>query len=303
MKILVTGGTGFVGRQVVQDLLAQGHEVRLLARQIVLREGIETYHLSDIEDEDSQRLAMQGVDAVCHLAGRAHVMGPTPADHEALFEKVNVDWTRRLAGLAFESGVRRFVFVSSIGAVGSSSEPGRPLTEQTLCQPTTPYGLSKLKAEEALREMATQHGGEWVIVRPPLVHGKGAPGNLARLGKLVRTGLPLPLGGLRNARSLIHVSNLSAALSACLQHPQAAGQVFHVRDNRDYSTPDILRGVARSLGRPARLFKFPTPLLRLGARLAGQEAAFEQLAGWLQVDDAVIRTLLDFQPRTRPFEI
>lgn len=303
MKILVTGGTGFVGRQLVQDLLAQGHEVRLLARQVVLRDGLQTYYLPDIEDENSQRQAMQSVDAVCHLAGRAHVVGPAPADNDALFEKVNVAWTRRLAGLAFESGVRRFVFVSSIGAVGSFSEPGRPLTEQAVCQPTTLYGISKLKAEEALRELALQHDGEWVIVRPPLVHGKGAPGNLARLGKLVRAGLPLPLGGLRNARSLIHVANLSEALQACLQHPRAAGQVFHVRDNRDYSTPDILRGVAHSLGRPARLFRFPVSLLRLGARLAGQEAAFEQLAGWLQVDDTAIRQLLDFQPRTRPFEI
>jgi len=303
MKILVTGGTGFVGRQLVQDLLVQGHEVRLLARQVVLHEGIETYYLPDIEDEGSQRQAMQGVDAVCHLAGRAHVMGPASENDEALFEKVNVAWTRRLAGLAFESGVRRFVFVSSIGAVGSSSEAGRPLTEQTRCQPATPYGLSKLKAEEALREMASQQGGEWVIVRPPLVHGKGAPGNLARLGKLIGTGLPLPLGGLRNARSLIHVANLSEALQACLQHPQAAGQVFHVRDNCDYSTPDILRGVARSLGRSARLFTFPTSLLRMGARMVGQESAFEQLSGWLQVDDTAIRQQLGFQPKTRSFEI
>ena len=303
MKILVTGGTGFVGRQLVQDLLSQGHEVRLLTRQVVLREGVETYHLFDIEDEDSQRLAMQGVDVICHLAGRAHVMGPAPANHEALFEKVNVDWTRRLAGLAFESGVRRFVFVSSIGAVGSSSEPGRPLTEQTPCQPTTPYGLSKLKAEEALRELALQHGREWVIVRPPLVYGKGAPGNLDRLAKLIRTGLPLPLGAICNARSLIHVANLSAALQSCLQHPQAAGHVFHVRDVRDYSTPDILRGVAASKGRPARFFKFPVPLLRFCARMTGQGAVFEQLAGWLQVDDAAIRQVLGFQPKTWPFEI
>lgn len=200
MKILVTGGTGFVGQRVVKDLLAQGHAVRLWTRRPVDVPGAETCHVSDLDNMAAMSDAVAGMDAICHLAGRAHVIGATPADHEAQFEKVNVEWTSKLAEASFLAGAKRFVFVSSIGAVGTSSPPGQPLTEQTECRPVTPYGRSKLKAEQILRGLAERHGGEWVAVRPPLVHGKDAPGNMARLTRLVRKGLPLPLGSVKNAQ-------------------------------------------------------------------------------------------------------
>lgn len=302
MKILVTGGTGFVGQRVVKDLLAQGHAVRLWTRRPVDVPGAETCHVSDLDNMAAMSDAVAGMDAICHLAGRAHVIGATPADHEAQFEKVNVEWTSKLAEASFLAGAKRFVFVSSIGAVGTSSPPGQPLTEQTECRPVTPYGRSKLKAEQILRGLAERHGGEWVAVRPPLVHGKDAPGNMARLTRLVRKGLPLPLGSVKNARSMIHVDNLSSVLLACLTHPDAPGHVFHVRDSRDYSTPDILQGIGKSLGQPARMFSFPVPLLRLAAGLAGQAAAVDQLTGTLQVDDRLVRETLGFLPRDLPFE-
>jgi len=177
------------------------------------------------------------------------------------------------------------------------------LTEQTECRPTTPYGKSKLKAEQKLAELAQRHGAELVIVRPPLVYGKGAPGNMARMARWVRAGVPLPLRNVRNQRSLVHVDNLSAALLACLQHPDAPGHVFHVRDLQDYSTPDILRGVAKDVGRPVRLVPFPSFMLRMLAQAAGQRGAYEQLTGTLQVDDASIRKTLQFMPRSLPFEV
>jgi len=302
-KILVTGGTGFVGQRVVRDLLAQGHSLRLLTRRPLNDERVEVSNIPDMADETALMEAMAGMEAVCHLAGRAHVLGAPPADHELLFEQVNVEWTCRLADTAFRSGVKRFVFVSSIGAVGTSSEAGAPLTEQTECRPTTPYGKSKLKAEQKLAELAQRYGAELVIVRPPLVYGKGAPGNMARMARWVRAGVPLPLRNVRNQRSLVHVDNLSAALLACLQHPDAPGHVFHVRDLQDYSTPDILRGVAKDVGRPARLIPFPSFMLRMLAQAAGQRGAYEQLTGTLQVDDASIRKTLQFMPRSLPFEV
>ncbi|SSW69718.1 N-acetyl-alpha-D-glucosaminyl-diphospho-ditrans, octacis-undecaprenol 4-epimerase [Achromobacter veterisilvae] len=302
-RVLVTGGTGFVGQRVVRDLLEGGGHLRLLTRRPVADPRFEVSNLPDIADDVALRMAMAGVDVVCHLAGRAHVLGKAPADHEAQFEKVNVDWTRRLAKAAFESGVRRFVFVSSVGAVANYSVPGEPLHENSACRPTTPYGKSKLKAEGELAILAGQCGAELVIVRPPLVYGKGAPGNMARLARWVNAGIPLPLSNISNQRSLIHVDNLSSVLCACITKPQAAGHVFHVRDAYDYSTPEILRRVALALHRPVHLFPVWQPLLRTAAKFAGQSAAYEQLSGWLQVNDSLVRKILGFQPAELPFEL
>lgn len=302
-RILVTGGTGFVGQRVVRDLIAAGHQVRLLSRREVAIAGVDVCVVADIRDKEGTRRAVAGVEAVCHLAGRAHILGAPPADHEAMFEEVNVAWTRRLAEAAFGCGVKRFVFVSSIGAVGVSTEPNRPLSETTECRPVTPYGRSKLAAERDLRAIAQRYGAEWVAVRPPLVYGKGAPGNMARMASWVAKGVPLPLAGIDNARSLIHVDNLSRILVASIEHPDAAGHIFHVRDAQDYSTPQILRNVARNVGRPARLYRLPAGLLRLLAAAAGQQRSLEQLTGWLQVDDTLVRNVLDVKPAELPFEV
>ncbi|MEN5166248.1 NAD-dependent epimerase/dehydratase family protein [Achromobacter kerstersii] len=303
MTILITGGTGFVGQRVVRDLLGQGHPLRLLTRRPLENDRFQVHNIPDLEDEAALQDAVSGVEFICHLAGRAHILGVAPEDHELQFDRVNVQWSARLARLAFQRGVKRFVFVSSIGAVGANSQPSQPLTERTPCQPTTPYGRSKLKAEQVLADIAREYSAELVVVRPPLVYGAGAPGNMARMARWVRRGVPLPLASIRNQRSLVHVDNLSALLVECLTHPQAPGHVFHVRDPHDYSTPEILRAVGDNVGRPARLFPVPTALLRLAATAGGQRAAYEQLAGWLQVDDTLVRETLGFKPKALPFEV
>lgn len=299
--VLMSGGTGFVGRRLQHALQAAGRPVRVLARRPLALEGAEVKQV-DFADSDALRDAARGCVAVCHLAARAHVLGAAPADAQALFDEANVALSTRLAEAAFDAGVQRFVFVSSIGAVGTRSEPGAPLSEASPCHPTSPYGRSKLEAERQLRKLAARRGRELVIVRPPLVHGPGAPGNLARMTRWVAKGVPLPFAGLRNQRSLVHVDNLAAALLQCLDHPRAAGQTFHLRDAQDYSTTEILEAAGRSCGRPARLFRLPTPALSALMSLAGQRDAYQQLTGWLQVDDRHIRRTLGYVPAPLPFE-
>lgn len=300
--VLITGGTGFVGKSLVQSLLACGRSVRLLTRHPMTDARVDVRHVADWGDEGALQEAMRGVGVVCHLAARAHVIGKLPADHEAQFEKTNVDLSCRLARAAFAGGVRRFVFVSSIGAVSSFSVPGHPLNEHEPCHPTSLYGKSKFRAENLLRDIADQSAAELVVVRPPLVYGRNAPGNLARMARWIKAGIPLPLGRIENQRSLIHIDNLTAILQLCLEHPQAAGHIFHVRDRHDYSTPEILAGVARAMNCPLRLLHFPLPVLQMLARTAGQAESFRQLTGWLQVDDAHVRTILDFSPKELKFD-
>lgn len=301
--VLVTGGTGFVGQRLVRRLIAGGHSVRLLTRRPVADSRVDVRYIANLDNEEALRQAMSGVGLVCHLAARAHIIGKPPVDHEIQFEKINVELSCRLARAAFSGGVRRFVFVSSIGAVSTFSIPGQALNERSECRPTSLYGRSKLRAEGLLRGIADQYGAELVVVRPPLVYGKNAPGNLARMARWIKAGVPLPLGSVANQRSLIHVGNLTHILQLCLEHPRAVGQIFHVRDLRDYSTPEILAGVANSLECPLRLVHFPLPILQVLARAMGQGEALRQLTEWLQVDDSHVRTTLDFEPAELPFEM
>lgn len=299
--VLLTGATGFVGSAAVPLFLERGLPLRVLSRRAVDLPDVDLWVVPESDDRALAQ-AMDGVQVVCHLAGRAHVTAPRRQQQDQ-FDTVNVDGSRRLARAAFRGGVRRMVFVSSIGAVGNASPPGHPLGENDPCRPTTAYGRSKRTAEVSLRGEADRHGAELVIIRPPLVHGPGAPGNLALLGRLVRRGVPLPLAGVENLRSLIHVRNLARVLAAAVTVPDAAGRTFHVRDRVDYSTPQIIAAAGRSTGRRARLFRAPLPAVRAAAAIGGRSAAFEQLTGWLQVDDRSARRVLDVQPDDLPLEI
>lgn len=297
---LVTGPTGFVGRAVLSDARDDRRRIRLLSRR-PLDTAFESLIMNSdrATDERVWDSAMKGVQSVLHLAARAHVLG---ASDDRSFIKTNVELTCRVADAAFSRGVRRFVFVSSIGAVAASSQPHLPLHEHVPCTPQTPYGISKLRAERELRKLAVLHGAELVIVRPPLVHGPGAPGNLALLAAAIKMGIPLPLAGVDNLRSMIHVRNLSKFLWLCLDNARAAGHTFHVRDQSDYSTPQILRGIAATMGRPIRLFRLPVSALQMGARVTRQQGVLEQLVSFLQVDDSHARRELHFAADPYPIE-
>lgn len=310
--VVVTGASGFVGRALVRRCIDEGWDVRPVTRTIPpgatgwtrINELAEADNLMNSSAWDFVFAARGGLTpVVVHLAARAHILHESVEDPLALFRKANVDFALAVAKAAFSRGVKRFVFVSSIGAVRDHSNVGHPLSETTPCAPSSDYGLSKLEAEVALSKIASDHGAELVIVRPPLVYGRGAPGNLAKMARWVAKGIPLPLAAVQNRRSLIHVDNLCNALLCCVTHECARGQIFHVRDFDDYSTPEILRLTAQVLGNKARLFPVPTRLLKVTANMLGQSQAFERLCGSLQVDDSLIRRELGFTPQSYPFEI
>ena len=231
--------------------------------------------MDDIGPDTDWRAALAGIDAIVHLAARAHVLRDSSADAHALYRAVNTLGALRLAEAAAAAGVRRFVFLSSVRVHGERST-GAPFTEASPLVAQDPYGRSKAEAERGLAALAAAGRLEPVILRPPLVYGPGARGNFARLVRLVARGVPLPLGAVRNRRSLIFVGNLVDAIVRSLDDPAAAGETFMVSDGEDVSTPELVRRIARALGKPARLVPVPAgaaPPRRRARRPLGRRRA------------------------------
>ena len=291
MKVLVTGASGFVGGPVCRSLLTAGHEVVAAVRRddCFLPLEVEARRVDPLGPDTDWRAALRGCDAVVHLAARAHVMRDRVRDPLTLFRRVNRDGAVRLAEQAVAAGIGRLLFVSSIKVNGEVTLPGQPFRGDDAPVPVDAYGVSKAEAEAALADIATRTGLSLAVVRPPLVHGPGAKGNLAALMRVLEYGLPLPLGAIDNRRSLVGVDNLADALAFLLASP-AQGR-FLVRDGEDVSTPELIRRLACGLGRRARLLPVPVALLRLAGGMLGKAGAVSRLTGSLQVDDTPLRAL------------
>lgn len=294
-RILVTGATGFVGRALVRRLAADRRAVRAAVRAPAAPAAVETVAVGEIGPDTDWSAALRGVDAVVHVAARAHVLRESSAEAHARYRAVNTLGALRLAEAAAAAGVRRFVFLSSARVHGERSIDA-PFTESSPLLATDPYGRSKAEAELGLAALARDSRLEPVILRPPLVYGPEARGNFARLVALVARGVPLPLGAVRNRRSLIFLGNLVDAIVRALDHPAAAGETFMVSDGEDVSTPELVRRIARALGKPARLVPIPGALLRLAGTLAGRADDVGRLLDDLVVDGTKIRASLSWSP-------
>lgn len=297
--VFVTGATGFVGSALIKRLLKEKANITAavlpdentnhLPPEVV---RIVVEPLSGTSDYSS---VMQHIDCVIHLAARVHIMKETATEPLQEFRKVNLHGTLRLAQHAAEAGVKRFVFMSTIGVNGNITS-NKAFSEDDTPAPHNSYSVSKLEAEIGLREISAKTGMEVIIVRAPLVYGPGNPGNFLSLLRLVNKGIPLPFASVHNQKSFLYVDNLADALVCCATHPRAAGQTFLVSDGEDISTPKLIRQLAIALDRPSRLIPFPPPLMRLAGKLTGKSSAVERLLGSLVVDSSKIRRELGWQP-------
>lgn len=295
-RVLVTGATGFIGRHLLTVLAQRGHATTAVVRHLPesLLPGKHVV-LGDIGPETQWGGVLKGIDAVVHLAARAHVLVDLAANPLAEFRRTNVLGTMRLAQAAADQGVRRFVFVSTVGVHGHCSKMG-PFTEADATEPHDAYSRSKWEAEQALTEVARETGLELVILRPTLVYGPGNPGNLARLLDVIMSGRPLPFGSVTNQRSLLFVGNLTDAIIQCVGHPMAAGETFLISDGEDISTPALIGRLATAMHRSVWVLPCPPWLLRLAAVALGRGSDADRLLGSLQVDTAKIRKKLGWSP-------
>ncbi len=288
MTVLVTGASGFVGAALAEVLAARGLEVRAAARAPLparLAERVSPAPLPDLATsglDDQFAALLDGVEAVVHAAGLAQQ--PAGMD-EAEMRAVNAAASASLARAARLRGIHRFVLISSSRAV-SGPWSARPLAETATPAPTDAYGRSKLAAERAVREELP----EAIILRPPVLHGAGAKGNMARLARLARSFLPLPVGGLAGRRSILSDVNLAEAAWFVLARPDAGGRTFHLADGDPLTVAEMIGAMRQAAGRPQGIVGLPAAMAeRLVARLAPSLA--DQLCRDLVLDDGALRAL------------
>jgi nucleoside-diphosphate-sugar epimerase len=291
LKVLVTGSNGFVGRSLCNLLEKSGIE---LVRAVRLPEP-GAVAVGSISGATDWSVALEGVDVVVHAAARVHMLNDASVDPMTEFQEVNVDGTLNLAQQAAQCGISRFVFISSIAVHGLTSG-SRPFSLADKPRPHDAYGHSKYEAEKGLIRISEKTGMEQVIIRPPLVYGPGVGANFLRLMKLAASGFPLPLGGVHNLRSPVFVGNLCDLIKVCLTHPAAADQIFLASDDRDVSTPELLRMLASEMGRPVRVFPVPEILLRFAGKITGRSGEIARVCGSLQLDISYTKKNLGWVP-------
>lgn len=296
VKFFVTGGSGFVGRRVVEAGKSLGWHSVYQSRSAT--ENAEWQFVTQIDGDTDWSGALTGVDVVVHCAARVHQMteSQSPEDVLASYREVNTLGTLNLARQAAQSGVKRFVFISSIKVNGEKTEKGGAFEPTLADSPTDPYGLSKYEAEIGLREIAEETGMEVVIIRPPLVYGPGVKANFESMMKLMRKGIPLPFGAIDNQRSLVYIDNLVSLIMTCCEHPNAANKTFLVSDNDDVSTTRLMQQIADSMSRPARLIPIPQSLIELSAKVLGKSHLSDRLCGNLQLNVTDTLNTLSWKP-------
>lgn len=301
MKILITGANGFVGRRLSFEAIRRGFIVCAAVRKLsTLPSYIDFVSVGDIDCSTDWYQALSDCDAVVHLAARVHIRDDPERSSLEDFRKINVKGTMNLARQSAAAGVRRFVFISSIGVNGAETTcaPFRCLDNPA---PHSPYAVSKLEAELGLQKLAQETGMEVVTIRPPLIYGPNAPGNFGSLMRWLMRGIPLPLGLInKNLRSFVSLDNLVDLILTCILHPGAANQTFLVSDGEDLSTTEFLKRIGNVMNRPVFLLPVPASFLTFAATIIGKRSVAQSLLSSLQVDINQTCDLLNWKP---PFSV
>jgi nucleoside-diphosphate-sugar epimerase len=293
--VLVTGATGFIGGHLLPSLYGNHVRVALRSGGPDRVPGYEAVCVGNVARDTEWARALAGVRCVVHMAAHVHVMKAS-VDDRAQFHEVNALGTERLALAAAAAGVKRFVFLSSIKVNGEETTE-RAFSASDVPHPEDDYGISKWEAEQRLFRVAESSAMEVVVLRPTLVYGPGVRGNFLKLLSAVHAGVPLPLGSIVNARSMLNVWNLCDLIVRMVEAPGIGSGVFLASDGVDLSTPELIRRIAAAMGRPARLLPVPLSLLKLAATLTAMGSSVQRLCGSLTVDMTSTRESFAWSPR------
>lgn len=299
MKYLITGANGFLGSAIVKRLRLEGDaELYLAVRNFnhALLEGVSVHPGLDLQDLDNWGADIFDVDVVIHAAARVHVMVESAINPLHEYRLLNTIATLELAKKSVASGVKRFIYISTIKVNGDETAGGRKFTPEDLPNPSDDYAMSKHEAEEGLIRISKESKMEVVIVRPVLVYGPGVKGNFLALINFIYKEVPIPLGLVKNFRSLVSIDNLVDFILRCAHHPAAANQIFLISDGEDLSTPQLIDRISSAMRVKSRLIKIPLWLLSISLKLIGKEGYSRRLFNSLQVDISKSQQLLGWDP-------
>ena len=298
MKVAITGCSGFIGAAVLEKIFDQwSTEVVVLGRGKPSEIKDSQFYSLDLSSEFDCSTALKGVDVLIHCAARAHIMDDKSLNPLNEYRKVNTVATLRLASQAFEAGVKRFIYLSSAKVNGESTSDGVRFEPVLGGPPSDPYALSKYEAEVELMRQPFTEKMPIVIIRPPLVFGKGVKANFYSLMKLAGLAFPLPLGAItENRRSLVSLDNLVDFILTCIRHEKAANQIFLVSDGEDLSTSKLLRMLSKAMGRSGSQIPIPKAIIKVFLTVIGKSEIYDRLCGSLQVDITKANELLEWSP-------
>lgn len=262
--VLVTGAGGFLGGAVVHALVQDGYMVRALIRSSSdkTRCPASDVVVGDIQDLGAMKHAVAGVEAIVHLAGKAHALDD-PGGHDEQYEQVNVEGTRHLLKAAQTAGVPRVIFASSVKVFGESTDGC--VDESAPANPATAYARSKWLAEQIISDYAQETGAIAVSLRLSMVYGPTEKGNLFRMMSAIDRGRFPPFPNIDNKRSLVHVSNVVQAMRCCLRQERTRLPAYIVADASPYSTTQLYDSLCIGLGRARPSWRLPLSLLKAGA--------------------------------------
>ena len=300
-RILVTGANGYIGSSLGEVLSDLGFVAYGSTRSNLNNEsGYERLiAVGNIDSKTDWHYALADVECVVHLAARAHIMNDQSSDANSMYMDVNCNGTLHLAKQAVKHGIKRFVYISSIGVLGDMSKDS-PLTTDSKYSPANAYAYSKMKAEKGLVSIMKDSNMEVVIVRPPLVYGANAPGNFLRLLKLVKIGIPLPFGSLYSKKSMISIDNLLDFIVKCIVSPYASNQKFVISDGSNWSTAELVKLIVKYMNRNIYLIPIPIFLLRSMGSIIGEAKAIDKLSSPLVIDSSYSMEKLAWTPVQLP---
>jgi UDP-glucose 4-epimerase len=293
-RLLITGASGFVGLKLVKLLACRDYYVSAFSRKNLEVDGQVDNTILNISKNTAWALHLKDITTVIHLAGRAHKLKDKTLDSMTEFRENNVEATINLAKQSIESGVKRFIFISSAAVYGEMNDAPYKSTDEF--RPRANFAKAKVEAEQALLLLFRDQSAELVIIRPPLVYGKDAPGNFALLVKLVQSRVPLPFGLINNKRSMISIDNLVDFIGHCIGHPNAANASFLVSDNHDVSIGELLRTIAGARGIRILLVPVPKFLVYTIFTVFGQKKVFSKVCTDCALDINDTMTKLEWNP-------
>jgi nucleoside-diphosphate-sugar epimerase len=298
-KVFLVGSTGFVGMHLAAELKRRAvpFKATIRTKEQNFDNEIEFVITGNLVEGVNWRGHMNDVSTVIYAAARAHITKEIHGDGMSNYEAINAEAALHCANMAAVSGVKRFIYISSIKVNGESTNFNKPYSFDQPPQPEDPYALSKLSAEKQLLRLGAEKKIEVVIIRPPLIYGPNVKANFLHMMQLISLRVPLPFDLARdNKRSFVSIDNLADLIITCISHPKAANDIFLVSDGHDISTADLLTTLGLIMGVKVRLFAFPKVLVEAIFFILGRHGMARRLFGSLQVDISHTQEKLDWKP-------